>query len=508
MGNSLGAFGGYSCFFGDLHNHCNASYGHGSLEDAFANARLQLDFASVTGHSSWPDMPKREGIMTSVVDYHVAGFDKLETQWDHFLRTTEANNAPGEFVSLLSYEIHSMRDGDYTALLFDADRPMHKPPSIHEMQDWVRAENAAGRRCIIFPHHIAYKTGYRGINWDSFSETASPLVEIVSMHGCSESDDAAFQYLHTMGPRNGRNTMQAALERGFHFGVTGSTDHHSAHPGSYGYGKTGLWAGSLTREGIWEALQNRRTYAVSGDSIVLEFAVNGAPMGSRLESTAARRVEFAVRGGYALDYIEVLKNNAVVHRHDVPRQGSTPGGSMRGKVIIELGWGEKSVEQDWEVSVDVADGRLLGIEPRFHGVDTVDPKDRGSKDYHFSSLSRRAGGLDLRTKTWGNPTANTHAAQGVCLEVEGEPSTVISAVVNGKRMSWSLARLRAGSETEYLGGFLTGAVCVHRFIPEAEYSCRGQFVDDDAGNAAADHYYLRAAQKNGHWAWSSPIRMV
>ena len=41
---------------GDLHNHCGISYAHGSLEDALANARLQLDFVSVTGHAAWPDI--------------------------------------------------------------------------------------------------------------------------------------------------------------------------------------------------------------------------------------------------------------------------------------------------------------------------------------------------------------------------------------------------------------------------------------------------------------------
>ena len=44
-------------FYGDLHNHCDISYGHGSLEQALRRARRQLDFVSVTGHAYWPDMP-------------------------------------------------------------------------------------------------------------------------------------------------------------------------------------------------------------------------------------------------------------------------------------------------------------------------------------------------------------------------------------------------------------------------------------------------------------------
>ena len=43
--------------WGDLHSHCNVSYGWGSVRRALAVARQQLDFVSLTGHASWPDMP-------------------------------------------------------------------------------------------------------------------------------------------------------------------------------------------------------------------------------------------------------------------------------------------------------------------------------------------------------------------------------------------------------------------------------------------------------------------
>ena len=38
-------------YYGDLHSHCAVGYGHGGLNDAFQNARLQLDFAAVTVHA-------------------------------------------------------------------------------------------------------------------------------------------------------------------------------------------------------------------------------------------------------------------------------------------------------------------------------------------------------------------------------------------------------------------------------------------------------------------------
>ena len=39
---------GMKMFWGDLHNHCNLTYGHGDMRDAFEAAKGQLDFVSVT----------------------------------------------------------------------------------------------------------------------------------------------------------------------------------------------------------------------------------------------------------------------------------------------------------------------------------------------------------------------------------------------------------------------------------------------------------------------------
>jgi hypothetical protein len=65
--STLTPYDGLTAYTGDIHNHCGISYGHGSIEDAYRNARLQLDFASVTGHASWHDMPTEP---RHVHDYH------------------------------------------------------------------------------------------------------------------------------------------------------------------------------------------------------------------------------------------------------------------------------------------------------------------------------------------------------------------------------------------------------------------------------------------------------
>ena len=75
----------YQALYGDIHNHCNISYAHGSLGDAIKNAALRLDFASITGHASWPDMDEHDPRIQHIVQFHQRGFAKLHRNWDSYL---------------------------------------------------------------------------------------------------------------------------------------------------------------------------------------------------------------------------------------------------------------------------------------------------------------------------------------------------------------------------------------------------------------------------------------
>ena len=181
-------------FYGDIHSHCGASYGHGSVDDALYNAQLQLDFCSVTGHSSWPDMDSM-AMPAEVISYHQQGFARMAEGWSDFVTAHATATVPGRFVAFPSYESHSFQAGDYVIYHRKAPETMFIPDEFAQLQDLAR--NSSGE-IFILPHHISYARGFRGINWDLFDSTASPLVEIISMHGCSESDEAPFHPLHTL----------------------------------------------------------------------------------------------------------------------------------------------------------------------------------------------------------------------------------------------------------------------------------------------------------------------
>jgi hypothetical protein len=495
------AYADLTAFYGDLHNHCEISYGHGSLQDAFQNARLQLDFASVTAHAHWPDLPEAEARLAAVNAYHLEGFQRALEAWPDYLDATNSENIDGRFTTLLSFEWHSMRSGDHN-VYYRGDRGEIVPAS--DLIDLRRRLlMGVGREGgFVIPHHIGYQPGFRGIDWSQFDPTLSPFVEIMSMHGCAESDEAPYPYLHTMGPRDGRSTMQAGLAAGHRFGVIGSTDHHSAHPGSYGHGRLGVWARSLTREGIWEALREKRAWALTGDRIEVALSVNGVPMGSTLPWCQDREISIDVRGGAPIASAELLCNNEVIQRLN---PGPRSANSSQWTVALEMGWGELDRETHWEVDLTVGGGRLRSVEPRFRGREVVSPQDAVAGDLAFSSWSGpERDRLIARTISWINPTITTPGTQGLALEIVGDTGARIVGRINEQYVGLSIRDLLAGARTSHLGGFLTPAFVFHRAVGEAERTIRAEVSHRGLGEGA-DWYYARVLQTNGQWACSSPI---
>ncbi|MBN1247104.1 MAG: DUF3604 domain-containing protein [Anaerolineae bacterium] len=498
-------------YYGDLHNHCGISYGHGSLEDAFKNAREQLDFCSVTGHALWPDMPAPDPKIQYIIDFHKAGFARLREGWESVQAITAAYHEPGTFLTFLSFEMHSGADGDRTILYKGAEGPLLQATGLDDLHTQIRALRASGTGVMAFPHHIGYKQGQRGINWATFDPEFAPVVEIISMHGCSEGDEGPRPFLHSMGPSDHASTWRYGLAQGHIAGVLGSTDHHSGHPGSYGHGRTGLWATAKTRDAIWEALEARRTYALTGDRVVVQFAIDDQPMGSVLSSAGSRRLAYRVVGGAPLDSIDLIKNGELyrrVSRCDVVHD-EEDGELVHTKLTLELGWGARGERVDWDVRFGISDGRVIAVEPRFRGPEVVAPQEAdetGRAHAHTSHWERQdARTVSLRTVTYGNPNNLTPATQAICLEVEMPVDAEVVAEMNGQTTSYPLAALLAGARAGRLGKIDSPAYRFHRAPRWWELAWEGEFADAASTGDDADVYYLRVRQINDQWAWTSPI---
>ena len=70
---------------------------------------------------------------------------------------------------------------------------------------------------------------------------------------------------------------------------------------------------SALRESIFRALYDRHVYATSGDRIILDFRVNGQPMGSEITAQSAPELVVDSVGTAPIALIQIKKNGQVVH---------------------------------------------------------------------------------------------------------------------------------------------------------------------------------------------------
>ncbi len=494
--------------YGDMHNHCGISYGHGSLDDALSNAAEQLDFVSITGHAHWPDMPDPDERIQYIIDFHEEGFARLKSVWSDALETMRQRNREGEFVIFPGFEVHSCESGDRNMLYKDLDGDLLYPNDLEDLHCQLRQLRDEGKDTIAQPHHVGYRKGTRGIDWDTFDPNFAPFVEMLSMHGCSENSENTRPFLHSMGPSDWESTITFGLKQGHVFGFSGGTDHHSGHPGSYGHGRTLLWAEDGSRESIWKALYQRRLVALTGDRIELQFVVNGEPLGSVIPATGQRELEIDVLAGGPIDCVDVIKDGQLLKRFsqtDVPAVDESD--VIRTKVYLELGWGAKHRSTGWDVKFGIEEGKVLAVEPRFRGLEVVSPAERETKageSFYRSKVNEATErSVTFETVSSGNPTNSTPTTQGMCLEVEMPRTAKVYAVMNGVRAEHTLEELITGARSGSLDHTDAPSWRFHRAPLPHEWQWNFSFVDKDEEKDG--FYYVRVRQMNDQWAWSSPV---
>ena len=486
-------------FWGDIHNHNAVGYAKGSLERSLEIAQEHLDFFAHTGHAQWHDMPL---MPNNAHEKWVKGFDVMRKGWPEVVRMVRDAYEPGKFVTLLGYEWHSSSYGDYCLYYPGDEGELAYFESGEELQEYARRNG-----CIAIPHHVGYKRGWRGYNWDHFDPRVSPVVEIFSEHGACERDRGPFPMIrHSNGGRDTANCVQAALARGLRFGFVASTDDHLGYPGAYGEGLVAVLADELSRDAIWQAIRQRRTYAVTGDRIGVRFTLNGQPMGSEIAATPERRIEFEVEGWDEIDQVEILKNGTTLATFRP--ECATPWTPWPGaaKCRLEWGWGpwadlNMARTADWDITLRTHGARIQQGMTCFQSGPFEEAKRnrvlaRKPTEWHWQSCTSRRQAFEER------------ATNAIVFALSGGLDDRVELTLTKPaelRMSFSLGELAANSGVEFTGPFTSESVLVHRLVSPLEYRLAGEYVDECPDAAGADYYYLRVRQGNGQMAWASPM---
>jgi len=485
-------------FYGDIHNHNAHGYGVGSIERSLDVARTHLDFFAFTGHSSWHDMPSMEGGRER---HWIEGFKRLKDTWPQVQRVIAEGNRDGEFCAFLGFEWHSSAWGDQCVVFPEDNRPLFYAGDVERLRRFCIEEQA-----LMIPHHLAYPKGMRGVNWDVFHEDCTPVVEIFSEHGASESDRGPFDfYTHSMGGRETANTARAALDAGLRFGFVASSDDHAGFPGAYGEGLMAAVAQDLTRPALLEAIRARRTYALTGDRIEVDFAVEGAPMGSTIAAGRQAAVSFTVHGRDELDVVEIIQDGRVVHRAYADEAPPAAQAFVQPvQVRLEWGWGPwgaLALERicDWAMRVSVTGGRIERFFPCLSSM----PFDE-QRRHRFERQGET--GLAIRSYTSRKDAYRENPNQSVVLELAANADAELGLTLSepvAQSATTKLSELLHRSANLRTGPFPKESYQWHRLVPAAASSLSGNCtLDVPVGRSYA---YLRARQKNGHMAWASPV---
>jgi len=326
--------------------------------------------------------------------------------------------------------------------LSQSDEEYDEPCEMWTAYDDLRS-TIPGFEFITVPHHVAaYHDRPARTDWDECPEACGldaqiqPLVEIYSRHGSGESSSASFPQDDPVSCRNDsvnhisvRDGLKGSGVCGHRLGFIGSSDAHDGRPGQppanehavevcpttpdgesmgeweyrpYRALRPGLVCAfvagedrdsALTRQGIFEALQNRAVYATTGVRINawLEMRAGGTvyTMGQEMsaeDGTGVLAIAHADKALEDLASVELLWLDPATDEWQTCTEWSQPGASLHDaynvgincmnpgtnvyylKVVEEMGlehktfvsednrWIDIETEEDGQVGIELAMG--------------------------------------------------------------------------------------------------------------------------------------------------------
>lgn len=300
---------------GDTHRHTELSMDlrgspDGSLQDFY---RYMLDAAAM----DW-----------GFVSDHQYGADRTYWWW---LTEKAADLFLSEgYASLFGYE-RSVRYPNGHRNIFHARRGVQNVPFFVKPDEYMQRHNGIGavidgdtkmlyeeiRRTggLAISHTSATNMG---TDWRDNDPALEPVVEIFQgdryNYECAacpfadQGDDypsAGSAMLETIRPDG---MVAAAWSKGYRLGVIASSDHLSTHM-SYAM----VYAEEFSREGVFEAVRRRRTYAAT-DNIIVDFRIGEAFMGEEVAvSGEVPAIRATILGTDAVREVALIRNNEVVY---------------------------------------------------------------------------------------------------------------------------------------------------------------------------------------------------
>ncbi|MEW6356144.1 MAG: DUF3604 domain-containing protein [Planctomycetota bacterium] len=278
----------YRLAYGDLHRHTEVSLCtptiDGSLIDAYRYAldAAQLDFLGVTDHTR----------------------DTRPYAWWLTQKAADMFNMPGRFAAFYSYERSNDVGGGGHRNVFFTRRGNKVYDSGPPPWDLWKELADLNQDVVTIPHTPGYSGKDDKGTWTYNDPRFEPLVEIFQAYRKSYEMGEPEQMKKAGTPKW---SVWHALEKGYKIGFIASSDHWSTHL-SYAC----VYAEAPTRQAIFEGLRKRRTFGAM-DNIVVEFSINGHPMGEEIKLADAPTLDVKVQGTGPIKQVDIVRNNEFIH---------------------------------------------------------------------------------------------------------------------------------------------------------------------------------------------------
>jgi hypothetical protein len=271
----------------DLHNHSLNSDGLGDPERAFAQMRAAgLDAAALTDHASTP----RDVVATLSLDHYptrdALALGRLtprsidDTKWLRVGQVADSHDAPGEFTAIRGFEWTEPWLGHVNVWFSQGFVPVLTPGSTAGVHQFL----ARDERNALFGYNHPGREPGRLHNFAVPGPDLDPggtlPPRLVAAEVFNRTEDFLFGGYAERLP----SPIVDVLDAGWRPGLTGSSDEHGRSYGLVGKGRTGLWVRELSREGVREALESRRTFATREVRLRLDAALDGVRMGGRFDA--------------------------------------------------------------------------------------------------------------------------------------------------------------------------------------------------------------------------------
>ncbi len=267
--------------------------------------------------------------------------------WDdwEWVETVEANEklyVPGEFVTLLGFEWTHPVLGHWnvyyrkntTEMPMICCSPLKQWPVAATLPELIQSLNreVGIENYIIGLNHPASPKCTANLD---ISDHAIRFVEVINggnVHTYAGAPRVPEDYIKY------GNFVFDALVRGFRIGFLGALDDHSLLPEMSGI--TGVWADTLDRESLFDALYSRRTFVNTGTRTSVFFSINGQAMGSviqfgieDLETVFPLHFEIEIRPSERVKMVLIYDVNGVWKKFLYPKPETD--GTVRLQAIFE-----------------------------------------------------------------------------------------------------------------------------------------------------------------------------